>query len=760
MANTQFRSRLGVKIGLSIAAAVAVLYVSTAAYINYYSEKTGTRTAVRYMETLAKARAASFSSEMSLVVAAARDIASTLTSLDSLPPGERRPFAERYLLTMLKGNPRLYGVWTIWEPDLFDGLDSRFAGKPGEDPTGRFNVRWTMDPANTTMTDNGLAQYEKSNIKVELEIVPTRSVLTDYDSESGGSYYLLAKKSGLEQFLEPYNELIENEPNLMTTFAVPIKNQFGRVLGVVGLDLRLASFVQLFSNEDLYETGYLRFFSARGTVVYDPDFNKTGKTAPELTDVSEEGLLFRLLNHETVSGPFPTTEDPVPEMKSFVPVRIGNSLAPWIVAATVPRAELLREANAQTFRLIVTFVIGALLLLGVVGFQSSSLVKPIKRTARALEDISGGQGDLTRRLAVTSHDEVGKLANDFNAFVAALHEIVSSIRKSGTRLSELGSELSANMDETSAAVIQINSNIESVKQQVLSQAAGVTETSATVQEITRNIDGLSGVIDSQTDSIADSSASVEEMIANVESVTRTLQRNNERFAELQGVSDAGFSRINDVIALVKAIEGQSASLAEANTIVTSIAARTNLLAMNAAIEAAHAGEAGSGFAVVADEIRKLAENAAIQSKTISRELKELKSSIDRVVLSSEEAGKAFSGVRESVASVTEQQRHIHASMEEQSVGNARVLESLGRMKDESGAVNERAAHIREGSRAILEEMGQLVEITQRIRESMDEMSLGTGEINKAIAEVVTLTSENRTGINDVVAEIGRFKTEP
>ena len=115
-------------------------------------------------------------------------------------------------------------------------------------------------------------------------------------------------------------------------------------------------------------------------------------------------------------------------------------------------------------------------------------------------------------------------------------------------------------------------------------------------------------------------------------------------------------------------------------------------------------------------------------------------------------------MRESVSTVSEQQRHIHASMEEQSQGNSRVLESLSRMRDESGVVNDRASQILEGSRAILQEMNQLVEITQRIRESMDEMSLGTGEINKAIAQVVTLASENRSAIQSVTGEIGRFKT--
>ena len=152
---------------------------------------------------------------------------------------------------------------------------------------------------------------------------------------------------------------------------------------------------------------------------------------------------------------------------SFVPVRIGNAPQPWIVATSVPRREMLADSRRQLTMLVAAFVIAAILLSAVVVLQSSVLLAPVKKTALALEEISAGDGDLTRRLPVTSRDEVGKLANDFNGFIAKLQEIVSSVRGSGERLARIGTELSANMEETGAAVFQINSNIDSVKNQVL-----------------------------------------------------------------------------------------------------------------------------------------------------------------------------------------------------------------------------------------------------------------------------------------------------
>ncbi|HPO03864.1 MAG TPA: hypothetical protein PL077_11010, partial [Treponemataceae bacterium] len=208
-----FRTRLAVKIAVRIAAAVIAMYTTTALYINYYTEKNSSAAADLYMRALASGKASNFAAEMNLVISTARDLSSTLANLETIAPEDRRAYAESYALVKLKSNPRFYAVWTLWEPGLFDGLDAKYAGQSGQDPSGRFNLRWTMDPSNSVDTNSNLAQFKDTGADkvVDLEIIPTREILTGYDSEYSGGYYQTAKKTGLEQILEPFVGTIGGE---------------------------------------------------------------------------------------------------------------------------------------------------------------------------------------------------------------------------------------------------------------------------------------------------------------------------------------------------------------------------------------------------------------------------------------------------------------------------------------------------------------------------------------------------------------------
>ena len=419
-----------------------------------------------------------------------------------------------------------------------------------------------------------------------------------------------------------------------------------------------------------------------------------------------------------------------------------------------------RSSNIQIIRIII--VAAAILLLSILLNTISCnaiLIKPIRSAVHMLREISEGEGDLTRQLTVSSKDEIGDMAHYFNLTLEKIKHLVTTIKQETAKLSGIGNELAKNMTDTAAAVNEITANIQSIKGKVISQSAGVTETNATMEQITENIDKLNGQIEKQTNSVSRSSSAIEEMLANIQSVTNTLVKNARNVKELLEASDVGRTGLQEVAADIQEIARESAGLLEINEVMENIASQTNLLSMNAAIEAAHAGEAGKGFAVVADEIRKLAESSGEQSKTISAVLKKIKESIDKITRSTDYVLNKFEAIDSSVKTVAEQEENIRNAMEEQGQGSKQVLEAISQVNDITQQVKDGSMEMLEGSREVIQEGKNLEIVTQEITGGMNEMANGADLINIAVNQVNDISARNRENINSLVKEVSRFKVD-
>ncbi|MCL2556954.1 MAG: methyl-accepting chemotaxis protein [Treponema sp.] len=388
-----------------------------------------------------------------------------------------------------------------------------------------------------------------------------------------------------------------------------------------------------------------------------------------------------------------------------------------------------------------------------------NIVKPISAVTSALKDISEGEGDLTKVLTVNTKDEMGELSRYFNMTLKKIKGLVVTIKGEAARLSEIGVDLANNMNETAASMNEITATIGSIKSLIVTQSASVSEANATMGEVASNINRLSGHIENQGSHISQTSSAIEQMVANINSVTETLVRNSSNVMTLKDASEVGRFGLHEVNADIREIARESEGLLEINQVMQNIASQTNLLSMNAAIEAAHAGDSGRGFAVVADEIRKLAENSSAQSKTIGIVLKKMKDSIDKITHSTENVLDKFEAIDASVGLVAEQGTSIRDAMEEQQVGGRQVLSGIMQVNDMTGRVKTGSGEMLVGAKEVILEGSRLEKSTQEITSGISEIVAGAQQINVAVDHVNRISIQNRESIEHLVQEVSRFKVE-
>ncbi|GHV71615.1 hypothetical protein AGMMS49928_24220 [Spirochaetia bacterium] len=443
----------------------------------------------------------------------------------------------------------------------------------------------------------------------------------------------------------------------------------------------------------------------------------------------------------------------------FTPILNANGNVIGIIGCDFNADRLIAIVTRQIIRQSILALLFAAVGVGVMLIFMRMIFPRLAKVTEILKSISEGDGDLTTRIAIRKMDEIGTMASYFNQTLDKIKDMIVLVKGEAARLGSIGTDLASNMTETATAINQITANIQSIKGQAISQSASVTETSATMEQVSNNINKLNEHVEEQTASVSRSSSAIEEMLANIQSVTGTLIKNAENVRELTAASEVGRSGLQGVSADIREIARESEGLLEINSVIKNIASQTNLLSMNAAIEAAHAGEAGRGFAVVADEIRKLAENSSGQSKIISGVLKKIKEAIDKITKSTNSVLDKFQAIDGSVRTVSDQEENIRNAMEEQGEGSKQILDAIAKLNEITQMVKQGSQEMLEGSREVINESKNLEKVTAEITNGVTEMAGGADQITIAVNRVNEISRENKDGIDNLTREMSKFKVE-
>jgi len=731
--------KLKFKLSILVIAILAIVVAGIAFILVAEATKISIDLSKRGIEYLAAEQASFWKGREDGYIRMLNTVAAVMKEYEDIPVLERRDRFDHTLYGVLEAEPNLFQIYTVWKPNALDGMDAQYIGRIGSSPTGQYAM--TISRETGTITT-------RASVDIEQSIV-----------------YFNSPDPRRIRVEDPMPREIMGKTKFFVRIMVPVINpNTGDVVGGVGCLLSLEQIQpaveQIIRDHD--EIAAMAIYSSNGFIIghFIPD-----RIGSKLLDVdveygsNREAASKAVRNGETYKD---VVYDPGLDSNIdlvIVSFEIGNSGKTWSVMIGATEEYILTDVRQITSFTIILALVIIIVVAIIVFFVLSRVIRPITQVANTLQDIAQGEGDLTHTIPENGNDEIADLSRYFNQTLFKIRNLVTSIKKEALMLSGIGTELASNMNETAAAVNEITANIQSIKGRVINQSASVSQTHATMEQVVGNINKLNSHVENQSSHVSQASAAIEQMVANISSVTDSLIKNSANVISLKEASEIGRGGLQEVSADIQEIAKESEGLMEINSVMENIASQTNLLSMNAAIEAAHAGEAGKGFAVVADEIRKLAESSSEQSKTIGLVLKKIKGSIDKITRSTENVLNKFEAIDSSVRVVTEQEENIRHAMEEQGEGSKQVLEGVGQLNGITRQVKDGSEEMHYGAKEVIQESDNLERVTQEITGGMNEMASGADQINVAVTHVNDISIKNREGIETLLKEVSKFKIE-
>ena len=547
-----------------------------------------------------------------------------------------------------------------------------------------------------------------------------------YDNTTRPWFTNARQNPGTMIYEEPYVDELSGKITITLSTVVFDENQ--RAIGVIAADILVTKLNEIIQASLTFPQEPFYLVNEEGLYITHADVSAVMKN-----NVFTEELFAPFRTSALTTDSFSSTQHGT----SFRSVRIPS--VGWTIVSAIPVSVIFAEINQFMLNLAIASFIILILIAALLAFLIyRKLALPLRSINRIAEGLAAQ--DFTVSINKFRSDEIGEIQYALIKIRDSLKESIHSLSQNLIKITADEKQLNTVIAESSESVGLISGSMETIQGESKVQLETLRQTRSHIDEIVKSIDTLNDAVNTQASSIGDSSTSIEEMVANIESIRTTMHDSKGAMEALGSSSQAGHSMLIRLSNEVKKIYEQSSTLQNANKTIADIAAQTNLLAMNAAIEAAHAGETGKGFAVVSGEIRKLAELSTRQSNNISDEIKKMEKEIGSITLVCEETVKSMENIFTEIKALNNSVSILNTAVDEQASGGSRILGSLKNIQETTGNVRDGSETIHRQSNFIQQEAGKLQQISENVTKQVDEVKTASTNISyflqqaKAIAK--------------------------